>query len=170
MLQQMNVKGFLGWVSITVFASLMVMGAAATASADSDHTGKMKAMETCENGEGVVTKNIVEVDITAFKIIPGPFPGFNLEVTFKDIDKFPNIFTGSGVAVTKNSKVKEFHAQVTDNGDFNIHLTGKLQVDHKVEGGDVLRTNGKLYAVHLNSVCIWAGKFKTKIVKVPPPG
>lgn len=157
MLHQVNIKGFLRWARVTVFASLLILGVAATAGADSFHSGKTKAKETCDNGTEV-TQGKINPKISSLTIVPLPFPSFDLTVNIVGFAQF----TGSGVVIAKNDKVSEFHAELSNADNQHIFLTGKALVDPNSPDPDVVKTNGKMFGLDHNTDCIFVGKFKTK--------
>ena len=140
MSHQGNFKGFFGWGLVAVFASLWVLGVTGPASADTDfHKGKFRVKLTCDSGVDA-TKSKLRTEITEFQIDPLPFPKFDLKVT---LDGFPSSFTGSGVAVTKNLRVAEFHAQVVNLDNQQLFFRGKFIVDPETNDPDVKKTNGQ---------------------------
>lgn len=159
MSHQVNFKGFFGWGLVAVFASLWVLAVAGPASADPDfHKGKLRIKITCDSGVDA-TKSKLRTEITGFQITPLPFPKFDLTVT---LEGFPSSFIGSGVAVTKNDRVAEFHAQVANSNNQQLFFRGKFIVDPETEDPDVKKTNGQVLGFDFDNECIYAGKFKTR--------
>jgi hypothetical protein len=137
---------------------MLVLGAAAPASAENIyHKGRLHAKQTCDDG-AEVNHDKLKAKITGFKIAPLPFPSFDLTV---DIDGFSQL-TGSGVVATKNQRVAEFHAEVSNADDQQFYFTGKAIVDHKSEDRNVIKTEGKIFGIDHGSKCIYVGKFRTK--------
>jgi hypothetical protein len=155
---------------ITVFSSMLVLGVAVTASADPDlHAGSLKGKQTCDNGV-TVTKEKVKTDGISVQIDPNPFPEFDLTVSIAGTGTgFDGPFSGSGVAVPKNKKVAEFHAEVSHTNGQQLYLTGKFIVDPKTSDPDVVKTTSKVFGIDPVNQCVLVGTLKTKISPPAPP-
>jgi hypothetical protein len=159
MLYPFNLKRLFLGIPVAVLIGILVLGMAGPASADTDfHKGKFRVKLTCDSGVDS-TKSKLKADILEFQIDPLPFPAFDLKVT---LDGFPSSFTGSGVAVTKNHRVAEFHAQVTNLNNQQLFFRGKFIVDPNTDDPDVKKANGMVLGFDLGNDCIYVGKFKTK--------
>ena len=170
---------------ITLFASMLVLGVAATASAD--HTSldiKTVIKEECHNGTdkpikrkiksfGDIRLNPTNSNLQSlnacgnacdtpypswdeFSISIDDFDGVGVSETFEDIGGFGN----AGVALTKNLKKGKFQTVVENGaGDRVLSLSGTVVVDND---GNTQKVVGKINGYDTTSNCIYTGKFTAK--------
>jgi hypothetical protein len=160
-----NTKKLFTGAMITIFASLLILGVAGPATADSLHSGKIRAKITCDNGI-TVTKNKLRANITLFEIKPLPFPKFNLTVS---IEKLGLSFPGSGVVIIKKRRAADFQAEVVDPTGFKLYFAGKFIVDRDTPEPEVIQAKGHVFGINETTDCILVGKFRTKADPAPIP-
>jgi PKD repeat protein len=142
-----------------VFFSLFILGIAGPSSADpNDNAGTIKGIRTCHD-EIKSTKEKIKGGFSAFKIIPN-FPNFTL-ITVMDADGIGGVYVGSGVTVTKNKKVSEFHAKLGMNDEQKIYFTGKFTLDPTADDPVVLKAKGNMFGIDRTGNCLFTGKFKS---------
>lgn len=177
---------------ITLFAGMMVLGVAATASAD--HTSldlKIVIKEECHNGTDKPIKRIIKsfgnmtLDPTNTNLqslnacgnsCDTPYPSW--DSFFINIDDFDGVannqsfwnigpFGAAGVSLTKNLKKGTFQTVVDSDssstvGNRVLSLSGKVVSDKKA--GDLLKIVGKINGYDSTAECTYVGKFKNTII------
>jgi len=178
-----HTKRFFQLSGITLFASMLVLGAAATASADHDRlTGKTVIKEECHNGTDKPIKTTIK---SVFQIFFDPssgnlpsknggntlFPAQGLfQIHIFDFDgenlseSFYDVGDAGGVALSKNLKKGTFQVIMDNNssatvGNRVLSLSGTVVAN---KDGDGKKVVGKINGHDTANDCIYVGKFKGK--------
>jgi hypothetical protein len=152
-----SIKKLIRLLSVTIFASLLLVGAAGVTSAQAEVLdGLVKGVSFCDDGlgEGISDPKKKVIDIAGFNVDASGIPTLLVTVTLDG-----QVINMSGNALAKNVKSGVFQLFGDDGALTDLAMNGKYKLNND---GTLVAIAGAFQAQDLGDLCITIGKFKAK--------